>query len=95
MNNFTFESKQKMLFGGMMGVGVLCLILSLFMDDLGHQTRFWSNFMHNSIFFTGIAAMVLFFVAASVTAWGGWYTVFKRLWESMYSFLIGPALILI
>lgn len=78
-----------------MGVGVLCLILSLFMDDLGHQTRFWSNFMHNSIFFTGIAAMVLFFVAASVTAWGGWYTVFKRLWESMYSFLIGPALILI
>lgn len=95
MNNFTFESKQKMLFGGMMGVGVLCLILSLFMDDLGHQTRFWSNFMHNSIFFTGIAAMVLFFVAASVTAWGGWYTVFKRLWESMYSFLLGPALILV
>jgi Ni/Fe-hydrogenase subunit HybB-like protein len=40
------------------------------------------------VFFTGIALMALFFLSASITAWAGWYTVFKRVWEAMSQFLI-------
>ena len=92
MNNFTFEAKQKTFLGSLIGVGLICMIATFFVD----ADRFWSNYLHNAVFFTGVAVMTLFFVAASVTAWGGWYTVFKRLWESMYSFLfVGFALVVV
>jgi len=68
-------------------VGLLCLVLTFIGDD-GLHTRFWSNFLHNSVFFTGIALMAGFFMCASITAWAGWYVVFKRIWESMSLFLL-------
>lgn len=68
-------------------LGLLCLVLTWLGDD-GHHTRFWSNFLHNSVFFTGIALMAGFFMSASITAWAGWYVAFKRVWESMSLFLM-------
>ncbi len=86
-NTYTIPARQTMLLGVGMVIGVLCLILTYIGDDPLH-TRFWSNILHNSVFFTGIALMALFFLSASITAWAGWYTVFKRVWESMSQFLI-------
>ena len=70
-----------------MALGVLCLVLTWFGDDELH-TRFWSNFLHNAVFFTGIALMAGFFMSASITAWAGWYVVFKRVWESISMYLL-------
>ena len=70
-----------------MAIGVLCLGMTWLGDDDLH-TRFWSNFLHNSVFFTGIALMAGFFMCASITAWAGWYVAFKRIWESMSMYLI-------
>lgn len=83
---FVFEGKLKrnLLIG--MAVGAACLAWSAVGDDQYH-TRFWSNFLHNSLFFTGMAMMALFFMSASITAFGGWITTFKRVWESMTQFL--------
>jgi hypothetical protein len=79
MNQFSFESKQKSVLIGGMILGLVCLIATWWVGDDGHHTRFWSNFLHNSVFFTGIAFLALFINAAFVTALAGWYVVFKRI----------------
>lgn len=63
------------------------------MDSGEHHMRFWTNFLHNSVFFTGIAFMAVMFYAICNTAWAGWHTQFKRVWEAMGMFL-GVGLIL-
>lgn len=93
MNQFKFESSYKAVLYGMMGLGVLCMLVTFFTDDELH-TRFWSNYLHNTVFFTGIGFISLFIVSAFITAWGGWYTVMKRIWEAFSLFLI-PGLILL
>ncbi len=86
-NTFEFKSIQKQVLIGGMALGLLCLVITFLTDDALH-TRFWSNFLHNSVFFTGIAFMGLFIQAAFTTAWAGWYVQFKRLWESYAAFMI-------
>lgn len=93
MTTYTIPSKQKTLLMGGMIVGVLCLGLSWFFDSTQHHTRFWSNFLHNTVFFTGISLMALFFYSICQTAWAGWHIQFKRVWEAMFLFL-GVSLIL-
>ncbi len=96
MNQFVFEGRQKMLFLGMMGVGLLCMLLTFFVADDELHTRFWTNYLHNATFFTGIAFVTLFFVSACITAWAGWYVQMKRIWESFFMFLaVGGVLMLI
>ncbi len=89
--NYNLTGRTRtVLFGGML-LGLVCLLYTWFginhSDDTLH-TRFWANFLHNSVFFTGIALMAGFFMSVSITAWAGWYVVFKRVWESMSLFLI-------
>lgn len=84
---YNFTSKSRTWLGAGMILGVLCLVLTWFTDDPMH-TRFWSNFLHNAVFFTGIALMAGFFMSASITAWAGWYVVFKRVWESISMTLV-------
>ncbi len=71
----------------MMLIGVIALVIT-FMGDDQYHTRFWSNILHNSVFFTGVALMALFMLAAKITAWAGWHTIFKRVWEAYSLFLI-------
>ncbi|MEM9990273.1 MAG: hypothetical protein AAF738_00850 [Bacteroidota bacterium] len=87
MNNFTFEAgHKKVLLGGVV-LGVLCLLLTFFTDDALH-TRFWTNYLHNVSFFTGISFMAMFVLSAFLVAQAGWYTYFKRLWEAKAQFMI-------
>ena len=92
MERFNFDSKHRIVLFSLMGLGVLCLGLTYAFDDELH-TRFWSNILHNSVFFTGIGFICLFILAAFITAWAGWYTVVKRIWEAFSLFLI-PGLVL-
>lgn len=93
MTNYVIPNKQRVLLLSGMALGLLCLILSWFSGDEYH-TRFWSNFLHNSVFFTGISFMAVFFYSICNTAWAGWHVVFKRVWESMSMFL-GVGIVLI
>ncbi len=68
-------------------IGLLCMVLTWMGDD-GLHTRFWANFLHNGVFFTGIGLMAAFFMCVSITAWAGWYVAFKRVWEAMSLFLV-------
>ncbi|MCB9081147.1 MAG: hypothetical protein H6555_05505 [Lewinellaceae bacterium] len=95
MNQFTFEAKQKTVLTGFMILGLVCLAITFFTDDALH-TRFWTNYLHNTVFFTGIALMSLFIMAAFTTAWAGWYVGMKRIWEAYSMFLIpGLGLLLV
>lgn len=95
MNQFKFEGRLKMTFLVMILIGVISMVMTFVGDDEYHS-RFWSNFLHNSVFFTGIGLLALFMLAVKITAWAGWHTVFKRVWESYSLFLIvGIVLMLI
>lgn len=92
MDQFVFDAKKRWVLGGGMILGVVCLLITFFTDDQFH-TRFWSNYLHNTVFFTGISLMSLFILAAFTTAFAGWSTLVKRIWEAYSLFLI-PGLIL-
>ena len=83
---FVFEKKTKTLLISGMVLGAICLGLTYFNDDEYH-TRFWTNWLHNSVYFTGIAFMSMFFLSAQITAFAGWNTVVRRVWESMSQFM--------
>ena len=60
--------------------------ITWFVDDHSH-TRFWTNLLHNSVFFTGMSLMATFFIAVCITAYAGWHVQFKRVWEAFGSFI--------
>jgi hypothetical protein len=92
MNQFSIPNSLRTILISLMVLGALCLGLTWMNDDASH-TRFWTNVLHNSVFFTGIAIMATFFMAASITAYAGWYTAFKRVFESFSVYLL-PGFIL-
>jgi hypothetical protein len=94
MNQFRFEGGLKTTLLILIAIGVVSLGITFIGDNAElHYPRFWSNILHNSVFFTGIAFLALFFLCACITSWAGWHTVFKRVWEAYSLFLI-PGLIL-
>lgn len=83
---FVFEGKLKRnLIIGMV-LGAVCLAWSLVGDDEYH-TRFWTNWLHNAVYFTGIAFMAMFFLSAQITAFAGWISAVRRVWEAMSQFM--------
>ncbi len=98
MEQFKFEVKQKNFLWGGMALGLVCLALTYFLEPEqiasgGFHSRFWSNFLVNSSYFTGMAFMTTFVLAAFITAYSGWHVAFKRMWEGFSLFLL-PGLIL-
>lgn len=94
MNQFVFEGRLKTILLAFIAVGAVCLGLSWFAGDDLHS-RFWSNLLHNSVFFTGISLMATFFIAVCVTAYAGWASVFKRVWEAFSAFLVPGYILMI
>ena len=88
MKEFTFEGRQKSLFIGAMILGLVCMAATFLFDDDALHTRFWTNFLHNTVFFTGIAFISLFVYSAFTVAYAGWFVNFKRIWEAYSQFLI-------
>jgi hypothetical protein len=89
MENFVFSSRAKTITGGAALIGLVCLIASYFADGgEGHHMRFWTNLLHNSVFFLGIGFIAAFAYSAFTTAYAGWFVQFKRVWESFSLFLL-------
>lgn len=93
-NTFEFKRTPRLVLLGGIGLGVLCLLITFFIDDALH-TRFWSNYLHNVTFFTGISFMSMFILSAFLIAWAGWYTYFKRVWEAKAQFMIVGLLLML
>ncbi|WP_081909492.1 hypothetical protein [Aureispira sp. CCB-QB1] len=94
---FVFDGKTKLFTIVLMVIGAVCLGWSYISgpEDM-HHMRFWTNYLHNSVFFTGIAFTAVLFLAAHALAWGGWVAMFKRIPEAIMSFLwVGAILFLI
>lgn len=92
MNQFTFGRGLRLTCLVMIAIGIISMVITYIGDDEYH-TRFWSNILHNSVFFTGLGILALFMIGAKITAWAGWHTVFKRVWEAYAMFII-PGLVL-
>jgi hypothetical protein len=84
---FEFESGQKKVLIGGMILGVICLVATFLQDDQYH-TGFWSSWVHNSVFFTGIAFTSGFFLCGLIVGFGGWMTPIRRVWEAMSLFML-------
>ena len=87
MNSIQLPNRDKLILGIMGGIGLLSMIYILLNDD-EHFSRFWTNFLHNSVYFTLIALFAIFFVAVNRTAYAGWSVGFKRVWEAMSQFML-------
>ena len=92
MKQFTFEQKQKNVLLGFIALGFISLIASYFIDPTLQyspttHTRFWTNLLQNSAFFTLISFTAIFATAATITMYAGWHTAFKRIWEAIGMFL--------
>ncbi len=83
MNTFTLKGKERNVLFGMMAIGLISMILTYMTDSLPGKARFWSNFLHESLFFTGIATMALFYLGTGLAGYGGYMSVFKRVLEAM------------
>lgn len=94
MESFKLGSRARTVLYGLMGLGVLCLVLTFVTDD-AHHTRFWSNYLHNTVFFTGIGFISLFTICAFISAYSGWHTVVKRIWESYSLFMVVGVILMI
>lgn len=88
MNQYSFNGGLRTTFLAFIGLGLLCLGLTWFMDIDDFHSRFWTNILHNSVYFVGIAIMATFFLAANITAYAGWYITFKRVLESITTYLL-------
>jgi hypothetical protein len=86
-SQFVFTGKLKLFTIALIIVGAASLALTYFTGSEHAHIRFWTNLLHNSVFFTGIAFASLFFIATHTVAWGGWQTIFKRIPEAMMMFL--------
>lgn len=96
MDQFTVTSKQRNSTFIMMAVGVLSMLIIWLTDTDPLHTRFWANFLLNTVFFTGIGLISLFGIAAFTCTYTSWYVVFKRIWEAYSMFIIvGFVLLLI
>lgn len=95
MNRFEFTSKVRNILYGFIALGLICLVVIFFKSD-ELNTRFWTNILINSLFFSGISFMTMFLYAAHTVGFAGFFTMFKRLWEAFFSFLpIGLLFILV
>ena len=85
---FTMSSRLKTACFVMMAIGAISLAATFVVDSQPDHVRFWSNILHNAVFFTGISAMALFALTAFISAWAGWFATIKRLFEAYALFLL-------
>ena len=84
---FVVPGRYKNWSFGLIGVGILALIVGYFMygtgDDIHHKTRFWAALLQNSVYFLLIVNASMFFICATILAFGGWQMAFRRVPEAI------------
>ncbi|HRG88899.1 MAG TPA: hypothetical protein PLW44_07785 [Chitinophagales bacterium] len=86
-DTFQFTDKLKKQLFIMMGIGLLGLVWVFLLHPANSHSRFWSNLLANTYYFTGISLFGMFAVAAPQLAYGGWNVLTKRIFLSMAAFV--------
>ncbi len=84
---YTISNRAKYFTYALMGIGLIALIVGFLTDHSDHHNRFWSNLLIDGLFFFGISAGALFFLAVQYAAQAGWGTLLKRVFEAVIGFL--------
>lgn len=93
-NKFEYTSKLRNLFLGMLVIGVVLVVIGMVTG--ASMDRFWSNYLHNTIYFLGISVLAVFFLAAHQIGMAGWHITIKRVPEAISQFSkIGAILMLV
>src|SRR5947207_1209168 len=84
---FTVTKGYNLWAFGLMAVGIISVII-LFIThgssiDEHKQARFWASLLQNSVYFLLVTNAVMFFIAATTLAWGGWQLSFRRVSEAI------------
>ena len=87
MNRFEFSGKLKTILLVGMVIGLISLVVEFFVLGDDYHSQFWGDVVLNNTFFIGMSLTALFAMSAFITAWAGWYSVFKRLFEAINAFL--------
>ena len=73
----------------LMAVGVISIILLYVThgasNDEHERSRFWASLLQNSVYFLLVVNAAMFFLSATILAWGGWTTSFRRVSEAIAS----------
>lgn len=93
-NKFEYTAKLKNRFLGMLVIGVVLVVVGMLTG--ASMDRFWSNYLHNTLFFLGISVLAVFFLAAHQIGMAGWHITVKRIPEAMSQFSkVGAVLMLV
>lgn len=92
MNQYKLDRGLRLTLIAMIAIGIVSLVITYLGDDAVHS-RFWSNMLHNSVYFTGIGILAFFMWSVHITGWAGWNIVFRRVWEGFGLFII-PGMVL-
>ena len=95
MNRFEFSGKLKTILLVGMVIGLISLVVEFFVLGDDYHSQFWGDVVLNNTFFIGMSLTALFAMSAFITAWAGWYSVFKRLFEAINAFLVPGAIIML
>src|SRR6185369_15912020 len=73
----------------LIAVGIISVILLYVTHGASNseheRARFWSSLLQNSVFFLLVVNAAMFFLCATILAWGGWTTSFRRVSEAVAS----------
>jgi hypothetical protein len=83
---FEIPGRYKNWSYGLIAVGIVALIVGFLMygtGDIHHKTRFWASLLQNSTYFLLVVNASMFFVCATILAYGGWQMAFRRVPEAI------------
>jgi hypothetical protein len=84
---FVIPARYRKISLALMAIGVLAII-GLYISHGSksnplEQSRFWAALLHNSVYFLLVANASMFFICATILAWGGWQMAFRRVPEAI------------
>ena len=89
---FEIPQRYKMWSYALMAIGIISIILLYVThgaktgaEHEHERARFWSSLLQNSVFFLLVVNAAMFFLCATILAWGGWTTSFRRVSEAIAS----------
>jgi hypothetical protein len=86
---FEIPQRYKMWSYALMAVGIVSVILLYVThgasSDEHERARFWASLLQNSVFFLLVVNASMFFICATILAWGGWPMSFRRVPEAISS----------
>ena len=88
---FTFSSKLKYLSFALMLIGIIAIGIAF----MGNPQRAWGGLLLNNFYFLSLAIGASFFLAIQYIAQAGWSSAFKRIPESMSTYIPIAGIIMI